>query len=537
MRFFCLLLLFGLAACVFRTPPTYPVELVQADTLLNHDPEAAMAQLAHYRTQGLDDPSVAYHRLLYTIAGDKLDSVFHSDSLIEWASQQLAHDPLQFARARFYSGLVRYRCNQEDTLGYQRMAEAHSHCRAHGIQEPFLRGMVAFYLGECHFNHTNYDQALAYQQEALRYSSLRNDSLASLADQMGLCKIYIAMKRFNEAEAILDSIPSVDKLPIVFQSHIYSLWGFLYEQQGKDERAIFYNKKMLDPRFVHNRNDFAVFYSISCKYQNLNMPDSALYYGEQALSAIRDSSMLNYAIYHQTAQMAARQQQYRKAARYFEEALRLSLRYTDERSKQSLVEIEKRYDVLRLKQEATEQAARLYRVIELLLLVPLAITGLFLWQSMKRQAQLDQLNCKLQKNKIASSALQLVLDNNSSLDDKIEVLFSKQHLDATELKCEVQKLKKKMRKEALDSLYCLLVENQFLPAAIEGSTATLTVEERVLHYFVQQDWNNQQLAQLLQTSTKVIKVKKYQIKQKLDGDTHLDSEKTSFGFNCLGKRW
>ena len=43
MRFFCLLLLFGLAACVFRTPLTYPVELVQVDSLLNHDPEGAMA--------------------------------------------------------------------------------------------------------------------------------------------------------------------------------------------------------------------------------------------------------------------------------------------------------------------------------------------------------------------------------------------------------------------------------------------------------------------------------------------------------------
>ncbi len=522
MRFFCLLLLFGLAACVFRTPPTYPVELVQADTLLNHDPEAAMAQLAHYRTQGLDDPSVAYHRLLYTIAGDKLDSVFHSDSLIEWASQQLAHDPLQYARARFYSGLVRYRCNREDTLAYRRMAEAHSHCKAHGIEDPFLRGMVAYYLGECHLNHTNYDQALAYQQEALRYSSLLNDSLSSLANQMGLCRIYIALKRFSEAEAILAAIPHVDKLPIVFQSHIYSLWGFLYEHQGKDERAIFYTKKMLNPRFGHNRNDFAVFYSISCNYQNLNMPDSALFYGEKALAAIRDSSIFNFEIYRQTAQMAARQQQYRQAARYFEEALRLSLRYTDERSKQSLVEIERRYDVLRLKQEATEQAAQLYRVIVLLvllLLVALAITGLFLWQRMKRQAQLDQLSSKLQKNKIASSALQLVLDHNSSLDDKIEVLFSKQHLDAAELKHEVQKLKKKMRKEALDSLYCLLVENQFLPAAMEGSISKLTGEEWVLHYFVQQDWNNQQLALLLQISPKVIKVKKYQVKQKLEGDT------------------
>lgn len=264
---------------MFRTPPTYPDELVQVDSLLNHDPEAVMAQLIHYRTHGLDATSAAYHRLLYTIAGDKLDSVFYSDSLIEWASQQLAHDPLQFARARFYSGLVRYRCNREDTLAYQRMAEAHSHCKAHGIEEPFLRGMVAYYLGECHLYHTNYDQALAYQQEALRYGSLRNDSLSSLADQMGLCRIYIAMKRFNEAEAILDAIPHVDKLPIVFQSHIYSLWGFLHEQQGKDERAIFYNKKMLEPRFVHNRNDFAVFYSISCNYQNLNMPDSALLYG------------------------------------------------------------------------------------------------------------------------------------------------------------------------------------------------------------------------------------------------------------------
>ncbi len=522
MRFSCLLLLFGLAACVFRTPLTYPVELVQVDSLLNHDPEGAIAQLAHYRTQGLDASSAAYHRLLYTIAGDKLDSVFHSDSLIEWASQQLAHDPLQFARARFYSGLVRYRCNREDTLVYRRMAEAHSHCKGHGIEEPFLRGMVAYYLGECHLNHTNYDQALAYQQEALRYSILLNDSLSSLADQMGLCKIYIAMKRFNEAEAILDSIPHVDKLPIVFQSHIYSLWGFLYEHQGKDEKAIFYNKKMLEPRFVHNRNDFAVFYSISCNYQNLNMPDSALYYGEKALAAIRDSSIFNFEIYRQTAQMAARQQQYRQAARYFEEALRLSLRFTNERSKQSLVDIEKRYDVLRLKQEATEQAAQLYRVIVLLvvlLLLALSITGLFMWQRLKRQKKLDQINSKLQRNSVASSALQLVLDNNSRLDDKIEVLFSKQHLDATELKCEVQKLKKKMRKEALDSLYCLLVENQFLPAAMEGSISKLTVEERVLHYFVQQDWNNQQLAQLLHTSPKVIKVKKYQVKQKMEGDT------------------
>jgi len=151
--------------------------------------------------------------------------------------------------------------------------------------------------------------------------------------------------------------------------------------------------------------------------------------------------------------------------------------------------------------------------------VALAITGLFLWQRLKRQAQLDQLSSKLRKNKIASSALQLVLDHNFSLDDKIEVLFSKQHLDAAELKCEMHKLKKKMRKEALDSLYCLLVENQFLPAAMEGSISKLTGEERVLHYFVQQDWNNQQLAQLLQTSAKVIKVKKYQVKQKLEGDT------------------
>lgn len=220
--------------------------------------------------------------------------------------------------------------------------------------------------------------------------------------------------------------------------------------------------------------------------------------------------------------MAARQQQYRQASRYFEEALRLSLRYTDERSKQSLVEIEKRYDVLRLKQEATEQAAQLYRVIlllVLLLLVALAITGLFRWKRLKSQAQRDQMSSKLQNNKIASSALQLMLDHISSLDDKIEVLFSKQHLDAAELKDEVQKLKKKMRKEALDSLYCLLVENQFLPTAMEGSTAKLTREERVLHYFVQQDWNNQQLAQLLQISPKVIKVKKYQVKQKLEGDT------------------
>lgn len=211
---------------MFRTPPTYPDELVQVDSLLNHDPEAVMAQLIHYRTHGLDATSAAYHRLLYTIAGDKLDSVFYSDSLIEWASQQLAHDPLQFARARFYSGLVRYRCNREDTLAYQRMAEAHSHCKAHGIEEPFLRGMVAYYLGECHLYHTNYDQALAYQQEALRYGSLLNDSLSSLADQMGLCRIYLAMKRFNEAEAILNATPHVEKLPIVFQSHIFGLFFF-----------------------------------------------------------------------------------------------------------------------------------------------------------------------------------------------------------------------------------------------------------------------------------------------------------------------
>ena len=158
-------------------------------------------------------------------------------------------------------------------------------------------------------------------------------------------------------------------------------------------------------------------------------------------------------------------------------------------------------------------------LLVLLLLVALAITGVFLWQRLKRQAQLDQVNSKLQKNKIASSALQLVLDHNSSLDDKIEVLFSKQHLDAAELKCEMHKLKKKMRKEALDSLYCLLVENQFLPAAMEGSISKLTGEEWVLHYFVQQDWNNQQLAQLHQTSPKVIKARKYQIKQKMEVDT------------------
>lgn len=101
MRFFCLLLLFGFAACVFRIPQNYPVKLVLVDSLLNHDPEAAMTQLAHYRTKGFYASSVAYHRLLYTIAGDKLDSVFHSDSLIEWASKLLAHDPFQYARARF----------------------------------------------------------------------------------------------------------------------------------------------------------------------------------------------------------------------------------------------------------------------------------------------------------------------------------------------------------------------------------------------------------------------------------------------------
>lgn len=517
---FCIIL--GLFSCTLEPHPQYEPSLIQIDTLLAHNPQAAMDRLQQLSANQFNRTNKAYCHLLYTISGDKLDSVFQSDSLIDWASRQLKSAPLQFARARFYSGLVRYRCNREDTLAYQRMAEAHSICKAHDIEEPFLRGMVAYYLGECHLNHTNYDQALAYQQEALRYSNLRNDSLASLADQMGLCKIYIAMKRFSEAEAILDAIPHVEKLPIVFQSHIYSLFFFLNDQQGNCVEAISFARKLTDSIFIHNRNDVSLYYSISSNYQNLNMPDSALFYGEKALAAIRDSSIFNFEIYRQTAQMAARQQQYRQAARYFEEALRLSLRYTNERSKQSLVEIERKYDVLRLKQAASEQVARLYATIVLLvilLLGTLAVTGLFQWQRWKRKAQLEQVQSNLQKNKIASNALQLVLDYNSNLDDKIEVLFNKQHPDVAELKREVQKQKRKTRKEALDHLYRLLMDNQLLPDAMDDSATKMTEEEWILHYFVQQDWTNQQLAQLLQTSPQVIKVRKYQIKQKMEADT------------------
>ncbi len=521
MRLLCFLVaLLCAGGCVRHKPGHYPADLVAIDSLLRSDAEKGWALLADYDAGGLSRTSKAYYGLLYTIAADKLDSVFQSDSLINDASYRLRHDPMQHARSMFYSGLVRYRINKEDTVAFQRMVEARNICEKYKIEEPFLRGMIAYYLAANHLFYNNCTEALTYQQEAIKYGSMQDDTLSQLADKIGLSSIYISMDSLDEAEKILRSLPPEETLSLDFQSHIYSLCSLLSELQDDNEKSLYYIKKLLLPDFADYVNEAPLYYSMSSIFHNLNMPDSALYYGEKAIASIKDTSILYYEAFRHTAVVASELKNYKIAAQYFEQALNLSLDYAEEIAKQRLIEIEKRYDMLRVKQESAEEKAQLHKYIAILvvaLLIVLIVLFLHYAKHVKRKAQETEIQDNLQKQKVASNALLLTLKYNAEMDERIEIISNKENIANINIKNELQKLKKQTRKVTLDNIYNLLVDNELMADTDELNGFKFTKEELLINYFMNQGWDNKQIAQIINSTPQIIKTKKYQINQKIDG--------------------
>jgi len=189
ISFFSFLLL-ATVACQQEKNNDDTAELVQLDSLLSVQPEAALDSLELIETDNLNKYNKAYHQLLEVIAKDKTYFNFISDSLIKSTVDLLStfrsKQPNNYARSLMYKGIVHYRMQITDSTAYQPLREAALLFRT--LTPPDLKNqyLCFYYLGEIHDKNNNILQSKSYYEKAAQIAKQLGDTSYLFSSYMNL---------------------------------------------------------------------------------------------------------------------------------------------------------------------------------------------------------------------------------------------------------------------------------------------------------------------------------------------------------------
>ncbi len=204
-RYFSLILI-GVLMCACSSPERKL--LARADSVMEENPDSALAILEQLDRRSLDKSELPYYALLMTQALVKTDVPVDSDTLISLAYRKYADYRRgdRGIRSSFYMGEVFF--NQEKS----REAMKHylkAYEEAKRLDNHYWRAKSAERIADLFFLAFNYDEASRYRKEAIEHYGLA-DRIANqryaIAD---LATDYNNDSKYNEAINIIDSITIV----------------------------------------------------------------------------------------------------------------------------------------------------------------------------------------------------------------------------------------------------------------------------------------------------------------------------------------
>ena len=356
MRYFIVFVVAAIIAILFfscndRENNEIHTKLAQWDELLEKNPEAISDSLKTIDPQELSRDNCAYYNLLKIISDDKTYFDFKSDSLIDRVIDYYQlHEPYgnNYIRALTYKGIVRTRMGITDSTVYEPLKKADNIFHTQKNPDPSIGYILHYFLGNTHFSNSSYELSDKYFEEALYNAKLRNDSnhifdayLAIFWNKMARSNKIEGANYIDTLSTFYDKIPDKNYLILNAQS--------VYFVATKEfEKALEYDKKLLILTKSRKEDiDFSsLYYTISRRYNQLNQLDSAMLYGQIAINNIVDKSKKeNYLLYNNVANIAEKQQNYSLANTYRQDAFVLYENSVKDRLNTQVMELEKKYDL------------------------------------------------------------------------------------------------------------------------------------------------------------------------------------------------
>ncbi|WP_298649894.1 hypothetical protein [uncultured Proteiniphilum sp.] len=532
---FAVLVLFS---CNRERNESSSLRLQQWDILCDSLPEAIRDSLNTMDPRDLSPDSRAWYGLLKTITDDKTYTLFTSDSLINSVEnyyQRHNQESRNHIRSLIYQGIVRVRMGVTDSTAYEPLKKALAILHTQKDPNPTLLYFANYYIGHIHRKSNNDDPALYYFQQALTCAKHENKVTHLFDIYQRLFQLRMSEKEYDDARLYIDTLTTYartaeDKYYLLDAEAVYlDMHGEYHEALEKEKEQL-----VLADQLKKKPDYFRIYYSLSDRYYQLTLLDSALYYVRQAIAHIEDSTYrLNYLLYDNAADIAVGMNDYRLADNFRRQALESYSISVEERLDTQIHELEKRYDLAEAENRALKTGNRL-RFIVVLSVFGLLFTVILIRYFNKQRAlgRLRQAKLTEEKNRAEaeSNLFREQSENQRQLLSRYDS-FLKFHAEQQQ---QILRIADKMRSkyplqgDAYDKMlemgrqrFNRLVKELFTAEDmqrmfdIRDDQGILTESDRLLLFMLANHAHNEQIAALLNTNVNNLKSKKSYLKKKI----------------------
>ena len=513
--------------------------LQQWDSLLLDNPHGVKDSLRQIHPEQLSRSNRAYLGLIQTIVDDKTYADFTSDSLINAVEEYYAHHDKgseNHIRSLIYQGMVRFRMNETDTLIWQPLKEAEKRWNQLPQKNHLLGYFLNMYLGEIHSNNDNDSLANIYFRKALKYARQQAIRKYVFDATVPLFTEEMKQEHYKHAKLYLDTLSAFTNLPMEQQYALLNAQCLYYDEIGEHQKALDAEKKQM---IISNKRLFPIemfksYYSLSDLYLSLNQPDSAMYYGLEAIHHIKDSSYrYNYLLYQNIGDIAVAQKDYQTAHQYARKALEVYESSVDKITDQQILELEKKYDLTEAQNKALNMQKRnlIYGILLLLVLS----ASFYLYFYLRKQSTI----AALQKREADAKAQRLetekalwtshqehqekmirtlgnFLSQYASVQEHAKDMTNKIRAKDSKLGDEYDAMLKRGQNDFSQLARELFTKEEFeQQLGVADTCDVFSQSDRLLLLMLAEHTPNEQIAALLNTNTSNLKTRKSYLKKKI----------------------
>lgn len=517
-------------------------QLSSWDSMIDSEPQRVSDSLQMINPEDLDRATKAYYGLLKIISDDKTYVNFTSDSLINSVSDYYRfYDPKSnnYIRALIYEGIVRTRMGVRDSTVYEPLREASRLFLSVQNSNPSIGYLINYFLGNINYNNQNYTSADEYFRITLQYAGEEKDSIHLFDTYFALYWNEMRQENFDRGELYLDTLSGFyNRLPGK-DYFILNAQSIYYDIIGEPEKALEREKELLRITYEQEENiDLSrLYYNISDRYVGLEQLDSAMLYAQMAIDMIVDTSFVqNYLYYQNVANIAEKQDDYILANNYRKQASELYMKSVRDRLDTQISELEKRYDLSEAENEVLRARQQNLRIVigALVLVIVLIFIVMYAFK-VRRSAKLKlmQAEYKMQQQELQAKILReeagkrkwlLQLYSHISgrlafLQGEFETLTQRYISSHPKVYREMETILKNTDTDLRDITKAIATDDEAFYAYthLKDEEGVLNTTEKMLLMLLACDADNRQLATFMNTSLESIRVRKSQLKKKMQG--------------------
>ncbi|MFV0471583.1 MAG: hypothetical protein ACK5L7_06065 [Paludibacteraceae bacterium] len=558
--FYLPLLVVLLATCNKATGDDTDIRLAQMDSLVYKYPQYVYTHIDSIPRHKLSEYNLAYQRLIKIIATEKTGNAFHTDSVVNGFVEEFSRFSKRlsqnYLRGLLYQGVVRFQAGISDSKAYEPIKKALSL----SDESDASRGLklddkqtAYYYLGVILNKNNDVGQSHKYLKQALFVAEILKDSTILFKTYRELYWNRIKALDFFTAKSILETLQNFRTISDEQIRDVRNAESVYHNAKKRYRNALKIDYELLeaDTKKGDKESILSDYFRISENYKFLHRLDSALYYGELAITNIADTSYyLNYYYYLNVAEIASQMKNYQKSSEAYRQVYSILYKTITNRLNTHILELERKYDVSETQRKAMKwKSDNMWLQFTIMMLVFIFIVTALIYRNIAR-ARKDNERYMAQENRILEQEMKITEEHEKQLElekqlaerklvEKQFVLpifhqISRRNLDVknllSDLKNHAYISKNSLMLERIESEYKNYVraikinDNQFLNdtlflnlTGIEQEQSKLFNDnEKMMLAFIATGSDNQQMAILFNSSIESIRVRKSKLKKKME---------------------